>query len=79
MCEECEEIEPLTVAYFGKADRKGWRPPAAAKSAPLNNDGDLNDGGADSRDLDERLVSGRPYAIPAPRFVCVPEGRQKGE
>jgi hypothetical protein len=25
------------------------------------------------------VVSGRPYAIPAPRFVCVPEGRQKGE
>jgi len=79
MCEECEEIEPLTVAYFGKADRKGWRPPAAARSAPVNNDSDLSDSGLDRRDLDDRVVSGRPYAIPAPRFVCVPEGRQKGE
>ena len=64
MCEECEEIEPLTVAYFGKPDRKGWRPPAAARSEPLNSD----------RELEERIVSGRPYAISAPRFVCVPEG-----
>ena len=35
MCDECEEIEPLTVAYFGKLERKGWRPPAAAKTAPM--------------------------------------------
>ena len=69
MCEECEEIEPLTVAYFGKVDRKGWRPPAAAKSTPVTSD----------RILDERVVSGRPYAIPAPRFVCVPEGPGKVE
>src|SRR5437667_408187 len=27
MCEECEEVEPLTVAYFGKATRYGWRRP----------------------------------------------------
>ncbi len=58
MCDECEEIEPLTVAYYGKADRKGWRPPAAAKTAPVH---------------DDRLLSGRPYAIPAPRFVCTPD------
>jgi len=49
MCEDCEEIEPLTVAYYGKADRKGWRPPAAARTAPVH---------------DDRLVSARPYAIP---------------
>ena len=36
MCEECEEIEPLTVAYYGKVDRKGWRPPAAARTAPVH-------------------------------------------
>lgn len=79
MCDECEEIEPLTVAYFGTAGRKGWRPPAAAKSAPVNNDSGLSDSGLDRRDLDDRVVSGRPYAIPAPRFVCVPEGRQEVE
>jgi hypothetical protein len=59
MCDECEEIEPLTVAYYGKMDRKGWRPPTAAKTAPVH---------------DDRMASGRPYAIPAPRFVCAPEG-----
>ncbi|HEY2137382.1 MAG TPA: hypothetical protein VGH49_15930 [Xanthobacteraceae bacterium] len=69
MCDECEEIEPLTVAYFGKADRGGWRPPAAARTAPVNDDRSL-----DVRALDERVVSGRPYAIPASRFVCAPEG-----
>ena len=58
MCDECEEIEPLTVAYFGKLERKGWRPPAAAKTAPIN---------------DDRVVSGRPYAIPTSRFVCEAE------
>ena len=72
MCEECEEIEPLTVAYFGKADRKGWQPPAAAKSVPIHDDSDMN-----ARLLNDRVVSGRPYAIPAPRFVCVPEGPQE--
>jgi hypothetical protein len=61
MCDECEEIEPLTVAYYGKADRKGWRPPAAATTAPIN---------------DDRLATGRPYAIVAPRFVCVPGEEQ---
>jgi len=62
MCDECEEIEPLTVAYYGKADRKGWRPPTEAKTAPVH---------------DDRLMSGRPYAIPAPRFVCAPgDGRE---
>lgn len=55
MCDECEEIEPLTVAYYGKADRKGWRPPAAAKTTPVH---------------DDRLLTGRPYAIAVPRFVC---------
>lgn len=55
MCDECEEIEPLTVAYYGKPDRKGWRPPAAAKTMPVH---------------DDRLLTGRPYAIAVPRFVC---------
>jgi hypothetical protein len=67
MCEECEEIEPLTVAYFGKA-RGGWRPPVAARTAPVNDDR------SPDASLDERVVSGRPYAMPAPRFVCEPEG-----
>jgi hypothetical protein len=60
MCEDCEEIEPLTVAYFGKADRKGWRPPSAAKTTPVH---------------DDRVVSGRPYAIPV--FVCEPAGSRE--
>jgi hypothetical protein len=64
MCDECEEIEPLTVAYYGKPDRKGWRPPAAAKNAPVH---------------DDRLVTGRPYAIPASHFVCAPEGTREVE
>ena len=59
MCDECEEIEPLTVAYYGKMERKGWRPPASANTDPI---------------LDDRLVTGRPYAIAAPRFVCEPQG-----
>ena len=48
MCDECEEIEPLTVAYFGKMERRGWRPPAAARTVPVH---------------DDRVVSGRPYAM----------------
>ena len=63
MCDECEEIEPLTVAYYGKTERKGWRPPASAKTEPIH---------------DDRLLSGRPYAISdpswAPRFLCEPQG-----
>ena len=55
MCDECEEIEPLTVAYYGKPDRNGWRPPAAAKTTPVH---------------DDRLLTGRPYAITMRRFVC---------
>ncbi len=34
MCDECEEIEPLTVAYYGKMERQGWRPPASASTEP---------------------------------------------
>jgi hypothetical protein len=62
MCEDCEEIEPLTVAYFGKQDRKGWRPPATARTAPV---------------YDDRGQTGRPYAIQAPRFVCEPQNPSK--
>ncbi|HLH92394.1 MAG TPA: hypothetical protein VKX28_28530 [Xanthobacteraceae bacterium] len=58
MCDECEEIEPLTVAYYGKMERRGWRPPASAATEPIH---------------DDRLVTGRPYAIKAPRFVCEPQ------
>jgi len=36
VCEECEEAEPLTVAYFGKASRFGWRPPRSAATVPLH-------------------------------------------
>jgi hypothetical protein len=38
MCEECEETEPLYVAYFGKAGGSLWRPPLAAASAPQHHD-----------------------------------------
>jgi len=62
MCDECEEIEPLTVAYFGKMERKGWRPPAAARTVPVH---------------DDRVVSGRPYAMPAAQFVCAPAGARE--
>jgi hypothetical protein len=41
VCEECEEAEPLTVAYFGKASRYGWRPPRAAATEPLHRDPDV--------------------------------------
>ncbi len=64
MCDECEEIEPLTVAYFGKMERKGWRPPAAARTVPVH---------------DDRVVSGRPYAMPAVQFVCAPAGEYEAE
>lgn len=59
MCEECEEIEPLTVAYYGKVDRKGWRPPSEAKTMPVH---------------DDRMASARPYAIfvGENRFMCEP-------
>jgi hypothetical protein len=66
MCDECEEIEPLTVAYYGKMERKGWRPPASAKTVPTS-----------EPILDDRLVTGRPYAIPVPRFVCEPQGARE--
>jgi len=62
MCDECEEIEPLTVAYFGKMERKGWRPPAAARTVPVH---------------DDRVVSGRPYAMAAAQFVCAPAGERE--
>ena len=58
MCDECEEIEPLTVAYYGKMERRGWRPPASAATEPIH---------------DDRLVTGRPYAIQVARFVCDPQ------
>jgi hypothetical protein len=38
MCEECEEAEPLYVAYFGKAGGSLWHPPLAAASAPQYHD-----------------------------------------
>jgi hypothetical protein len=34
MCEECEEAQPLYVAYFRKAGGNLWRPPQAAATAP---------------------------------------------
>jgi hypothetical protein len=30
MCEECEEVQPLYVAYFRKAGGSLWRPPQPA-------------------------------------------------
>jgi hypothetical protein len=65
MCDECEEIEPLTVAYFGKMERKGWRPPATARTVPVLDD--------------DRVVSGRPYAMPTAQFVCAPAGQYEAE
>jgi hypothetical protein len=62
MCDDCEEIEPLTVAYYGRMERRGWRPPAAAKTEPIH---------------DDRLLSGRPYAISAAQFVCEPQGKRE--
>lgn len=62
MCDECEEIEPLTVAYYGKMERRGWRPPASASTEPIH---------------DDRLVTGRPYAIQSPPFVCEPQGARE--
>jgi hypothetical protein len=64
MCDECEEIEPLTVAYFGKMERNGWRPPAAARTVPVH---------------DDRVVSGRPYAMRAAQFVCAPAGEYEAD
>jgi hypothetical protein len=36
MCDDCEEIEPLTVAYYGKVT--GWRPPRQAGTVPIHDD-----------------------------------------
>jgi hypothetical protein len=38
MCEECDESQPVYVAYFGKAGGKLWRPPQNVGSAPRYND-----------------------------------------
>ena len=38
MCEECEEAA-LTAVYVRKANRHGWRPPAAAATMPRLDDG----------------------------------------
>ena len=32
MCEECERGDTLAVVYSRKLDRRGWRPPAKAKT-----------------------------------------------
>jgi len=34
MCEECDEGEPLFVAYFRKAGGNLWRPPQSPLSLP---------------------------------------------
>jgi hypothetical protein len=39
MCEECEQAEPLAAVYWRKANRHGWRPPAAAATAVRYDDG----------------------------------------
>jgi hypothetical protein len=36
MCEECEEITPLTVAYLGKVE--GWRPPVRPQTESIHED-----------------------------------------
>jgi hypothetical protein len=40
MCDECEQAEPLTAVYLRKANRYGWRPPAAVATAPRYRDED---------------------------------------
>jgi hypothetical protein len=38
MCDECEQAEPLAAVYLRKANRHGWRPPAAPRTAPRYRD-----------------------------------------
>jgi hypothetical protein len=34
MCEDCEQDETLAVVYSRKVERRGWRAPAKAATAP---------------------------------------------
>jgi hypothetical protein len=45
-------------------ERNGWRPPAAARTVPVH---------------DDRVVSGRPYAMRAGQFVCAPAGEYEAD
>jgi hypothetical protein len=38
MCDECDELQPRYVAYFGKAGGKLWQPPQNATSTPRYDD-----------------------------------------
>jgi hypothetical protein len=38
MCDECERAEGLAAVYLRKTNRHGWRPPAAAATAPRYRD-----------------------------------------
>jgi hypothetical protein len=35
MCEECEEAQPVYVAYFGKAGGRLWQPPGTNGLQPI--------------------------------------------
>ena len=38
MCEDCEQGETLAVVYSRKVERRGWRAPAKAATAPRHDD-----------------------------------------
>lgn len=39
MCEDCEQGDTLSVVYSRKVERRGWRAPAKAATAPRLDDG----------------------------------------
>ena len=44
MCEDCEQGESMMVVYSRKVERRGWRPPAKAASAPRHSDAAVTGG-----------------------------------
>jgi hypothetical protein len=63
MCEDCEQGETLMVVYSKKLDRRGWRPPAKAATAPR-----LRDDASDKANARDK---------PGARFAC--ERPRRGE
>jgi len=43
MCEECEQGDSLMVVYSRKLDRRGWRPPAKARTVARHTDRAVSD------------------------------------
>jgi hypothetical protein len=71
MCEECEDAEPLYVAYFAKAGGNLWRPPPSALppsalTIPAPQPGFACDDvdGQDVQSLNSRDVSNQPERKP---------------